>query len=188
MNSSSRSRNFKLTVDGIKKYYNFYNDNELILKTHFMSDPCCFEKLKFKVTCEISETNERRNPDKIKEHKITSEYLKTKMFKWRLMQTKQKNTINESEVLSDLSVNKKAVGFYPNFCKALCRECKQNCRFRLSHITDDMPVKQVDINEELKKHGHPKSRQRNGINRTLAEAKSELKQHYLTYHYNNPDL
>jgi hypothetical protein len=40
-----------------------------------------------------------------------------------------------------------------------------------------MPVKQVDINEELKKHGHPKSRQRNGINRTLAEAKSELKQH-----------
>ncbi len=174
-----------LKVDGLKKYYNFYTEKDLVLKTHFMSDQPCFERLNFKITHGILENTERLSHDKVKPLEVKSDYLKTKMFNWKIMQQIKKNFINESEVLSDQIVHKPAVNAYLNFCKSSCNECKQNCFFRLSQIIDNSPVKLSEINEELKRHGHPKNRKRNGINRTLTEAKSELKKHYLTFHFSH---
>ena len=147
-----------------------------------MSDQASFEVLKFKITVDILEVQQKNIADKIEQSSVKSDYLKNKMFKWKLMQKVKKNFINESEVLSDLRINEKPLTNYANYCKVSCRECKQDCLFRLGEI-NDMPVSQTEINEELKRHGHPKSRQRNGRNRSLAEAKTELKNHYLEYHF-----
>jgi len=174
-----------LKVDGLKKYYNFFTDNDLVLKTHFMSDQSCFEILNFKITYGILENTKRLSIDKVRPLEAKSDYLKSKMFNWKLIQRKKKNFINESEVFSDQMVNKPDINTYLNFCKVSCKECTQNCFFRLSQINDESLAKQSEINEELKRHGHPKSRKRNGINRTLSEAKSELKKHYLKFHFNN---
>jgi len=103
------------------------------------------------------------------------------------MQKTLKNVINDSEVISDRLANKTDIEIDSKFCKISCRECKQNCYFRLSQINDDMPVTQVEINTELKRHGHPLSRKRNGKNRTLAGAKLELKGHYLRHHFQTFD-
>ena len=98
----------------------FYTEKDLVLKTHFMSDQSCFEKLNFKITHGILEKTKRISLDKVKPLEVRSDYLKTKMFNWKLMQQIKKTN--------------------------------------LSQISDDSPVKQSDINEELKRHGHQKSR------------------------------
>ena len=73
-------------------------------------------------------------------------------------------------------------------CNAKCIDCKRTCLFRLSDLNIDMLIKLTEINAELKRHGHPASRitgrkKNNRLNnRSLKEAKSELKKHYIECH------
>jgi len=55
--SSTRNSCSILTVVGLKKYYNFFNNGSLVLKTHFMSDQTNYITLKTKKGSKLSETN-----------------------------------------------------------------------------------------------------------------------------------
>jgi len=79
-----------LKVDGLKKYYNFFTDNDLVLKTHFMSDQSCFEILNFKITYGNLENTKRLSTDKVRPLEVKCDYLKSKMFNWKLIQRKKK--------------------------------------------------------------------------------------------------
>ncbi len=116
------------------------------------------------------------------------------MVNWRIMQRKSKNYIDESQLSSDniySSINQNNALVYShlnyNYCFISCSKCEKNCAFRLSEINpNNSSLSQKQINEELKIHGHPKSRinKKTRRNRSLLEAKKELENHYKNYHLN----
>lgn len=70
-------------------------------------------------------------------------------------------------------------------CKIKCRNCTQVTAFQISDL--DRPnnfFSLTQINEELKRHGHPKFKKINGKSRSISQAKLELKDHLINYHYN----
>ena len=60
-----------------------------------------------------------------------------------------------------------------------CKNCKTQPNYKIEEISS---LKSERIKNELYLHGHPKSRRINKKERTLAEAKEELKEHYLNIH------
>jgi len=116
----------------------------------------------------------------------SSKYISRKMMNWRIMSRKKNALITESQVSSDNKYSdddQQSLSY--NHCKNKCRQCSQMCNFRLSEINSkNFNLTQIQVNNELHKHGHPKSRMDRVMrsNRTLAQAKIELYNHYKTYH------
>ena len=179
----SEIESFKLVVPGMRKYYNFFTDKTFILKTHFMSDKLDFEVVESKEIIKKIPIDINPKPDKILPIKVNHKYLRSKMNNWKIMQRVQTCYINESQIVSDQNL-----GFNNSiyeFCDhKKCTQCKENCKYRLSELHDSNTIlTQTQINNELKIHGHPKSRVgRNRKNRTLIQAKSELRNHFIKFH------
>ncbi len=179
-----------LRVCNLKRFYNFYTDDDsFILKTHYMSDQTEFQIVQ--ATCKNSsgviKINQKR--DRIEPVVFSSKYISQKMLNWRIMQRSKSNIITVSQISSDnrYSDNDQREFSY-NHCKSKCTGCLIKCLYRLSEINSkNYNLTQAQIINELHAHGHPKSRL-NRItrsNRTLAQAKIELYNHYLSHHFYN---
>ena len=173
----------KLIIYGLKKYYNFFTDETFKLKTHLMSDQ--FKYIQLHPSIESSNITVERNDtiiDKIKPVILNNEYLNSKMLNWKLMQRNRNHIINNSEISSD---NDNCTGTVNIHCKQACLNCIISCKFRLSEF---IYMTKIQTLEELKMHGHPKSRiitlrDKTKRNRSLEEAKEELRSHYLKNHH-----
>ena len=173
----------ELIVSGLQKYYNFYTDNAYNLKTHLMSDQV--KEISLISTIKIKSLTIERNEnivDKIQPVIFNNEYLNSKMLNWKVMQRESRTSnINSSEFSSDYDSD----SLNNIYCKLKCKDCQITCRFRLSEINN---LKKTQVHEELKYHGHPKSRTfrtygNRKRNRTISEAKGELRSHYINNHY-----
>ena len=185
--SASHYTSFTLTVTGLRKYYNFFTDSSFHLKTHLMSDQETFIRLNSKIASMNSSINVNTSNDMIEPLIVQSTYLNRKIQNWKIMQRERSDKLNSSEFLSD-SFNNSRIN-NNEFCSAnKCSSCHSKCYFRLSELNNsNMFLTQTQINEELKHHGHPKSRRnkdRNKTMRTRTQALMELKTHYLSYHKN----
>lgn len=184
--SETKNLIFKLTVVGLKKYYNFFTSNS-ILYTHFMSDQLNFEKLNPTITRSVANIKIQVKTDKISATITDNSYLNIKMSNWKMMQRNRGNKLNLSEIASDHFDSQ--VMASKNYCiKTKCSGCKQICKYRLSEIhqsvNDKSLLNQFQVIQELSQHGHPKSRMNSQRkNRTFAEAKAELHTHYLENHF-----
>ncbi len=155
------NNNSKLTVTGLKKYYNFFNSNSF-LYTHFMSDQLNFERLYPVLSRSSTNINISVKKDKISTIITDNNYLNIKMANWKMMQRTRGSQLNLSELASDCSNDPNKNGAI-NYCKKpLCSECKKVCQYRLSEINEMLNNKslltQAQIINELSLHGHPKSR------------------------------
>lgn len=181
----------KLIVDGLKSYYNFFNDRFHTLKTHFMSDQLNFVVVEnIKKTTQLLQIEKNPSSDKIKPVEVKTSNLTKKMQNWMIISRQNTNVINDSQISSDHDLSTTNIGttsikFNYIYCTQLkCSNCSQICKFRLSELGKlSSLLNQTQINCELKIHGHPKSRRKNKQNRTLNEAKLELKNHYIQYHF-----
>jgi len=164
VNNNSNVIHRLLVVDNLKRYYNFYTDDDsYVLKSHFMSDQSEFEIIQTTEKNTIDKITTNKKVDKIAPVVFSSSYLSQKMIN----DNRQRN----------LSYN---------HCKAACSHCKKNCEFRLSELNSEN-LTQVQVTKELHEHGHPKSRKDRATrtNRTLAQAKIELYNHYRNFHFLN---
>lgn len=176
-----------MTIDGIKKYYNFYSEDLVSLKTHLMSDQSDVVELKTKEISVKSVMKLNEVPDKIKATTSETCYLNKKMKNWKIMQRKAATKINDSQLTSDhLIFSSESETLTNNFCIfRKCSSCYETCRYRLSEInTNNKFLTQEQINNELYSHGHPKNRKNKNTrrNRNLNEAKLELRNHYIKHH------
>ena len=178
-----------LTVQGLRKYYNFFTDRSFRLKTHLMSDQDNFITLQTKVASEISKIKVNSTPDLVEPIIVQTNYLNTKMKNWKIMQRTRSDQINISELHSDDSIKNSSINSH-SFCNEnKCSSCNTCCKFRLSELNKSNSfLTTTQVNDELKAHGHPKSRKNlDRSNRTKDQAKNELKNHYLSYHSNHID-
>ena len=185
VHSTAKIARWGLQINDLKKYYNFFTDSLFVLKTHFMSDQLYFETIKNPDLKELKEPIKiNAKVDKILPIIVDNNYLNKKMFYWKLMQRINTNVLNNSEILSDQDMGTNTDEYV--FCKHVkCSSCKQICKYRLSHLNDNNTMlSQLQVNAELKNHGHPQSRKdtRTKKNRSMEEAKSELRNHYKNYH------
>lgn len=94
------------------------------------------------------------------------------------------NLLNNSELSSDQDMGTSTDDYA--FCEhAMCSNCNQICKFRLSHLyNNNSMLTQKEVNDELKNHGHPSSRKhaRSKKNRSKEEARSELRNNYKDFH------
>lgn len=73
--------------------------------------------------------------------------------------------------------------FDVNYCKQKCQRCTAKCTFSEIELNlNNSLLTSRQIINEIKRHGHPKSRKRNNIGRSLNEAKAELQKHYENNH------
>ena len=181
---SQQYNSLTLTVQGLRQYYNFFTDRTFRLKTHFMSDQENSTTLEPKIASEIINMGINSTRDLVEPITVQTSYLFTKMRNWKIMQRPERTQLNNSEILSDNSLNNTSINSYLFCIEYKCSRCKSNCKFRLSELNkSNSLLTQLQVNDELKAHGHPKSRKNiDRSNRTLAQAKEELKNHYLTYH------
>ncbi len=188
VNNNSNVIHRLLVVDNLKRYYNFYTDDDsYVLKSHFMSDQSEFEIIQTTEKNTIDKITTNKKVDKIAPVVFSSSYLSQKMMKWRVMQREKKPFIAESQISSDNRFNdNRQRNLSYNHCKAACSHCKKNCEFRLSELNSEN-LTQVQVTKELHEHGHPKSRKDRATrtNRTLAQAKIELYNHYRNFHFLN---
>jgi hypothetical protein len=123
----------------------------------------------------------------IQPFKINRNTFRSKMFQWKVGQRTTNNLIPESEIVRLIESNTNDLPNY-KFCTTKCKSCDVLCLFLPSDLNADTPIKMADIKSELRAHGHPVSRQskqRGAIkskSRSLLQAVSELKNHYLEYH------
>ena len=174
----------KMFITGVKNYYNFFTDNLFNLKTHFMSDQENFILLEPRLINHNSKVKKNYTPDKIEPIVIEPSYLNKKMFNWKRMQRLETNQINQSEISSDTSFDL-IINLNSFHCiEEKCSNCRSVCKFRLSELNyRNNLLTQIQIINELKEHGHPKSRKnKDRTNRTLKQARIELKNHYIKYH------
>ncbi len=171
-----------LNIDSLKKYYNFFNDALFVLKSHFMSDQENYTDLIYTIKDKTFTTN-IPSVKKVQPIIIKSDSFRVKMMRWKLAQRIDTNYISDSSSLNE--AKKDSLPDY-KYCKAKCKGCKESCLFKLSELKREIPIRLIDITAELKKHGHPASRKSmgksSGKNRSLEEAKSELKNHYIEFH------
>ena len=187
--SSTRNSCSILTVVGLKKYYNFFNNGSLVLKTHFMSDQTNYITLKTKKGSKLSETN-ITTPDIIMPIVVDHSYILSKMKNWKIMQRSDAIQVNKSEFSSEQELNDNITQAFMYCTENKCSACREPLRFRLSEINrNNTLLTQAQINDELKAHGHPKSRKNRitRVNRSLNEAKLELRNHYIKNHYTSQD-
>ena len=70
-----------------------------------------------------------------------------------------------------------------NYCKLKCQRCSAKCIYSQKELNlNNSLLTSRQIINELKMHGHPLSRRRNNIARSLDEAKAELQKHYTSNH------
>jgi hypothetical protein len=177
-----------LTVKGLKKYYNFFNDDNFQLRTHLMSDQLLTcTPLQYTINDKVTVKVNQAHTQTIQPFKINSNTFRSKMFQWKVGQRTTNNLIPEPEIVRLIESNTNDLPNY-KFCTTKCKSCDALCLFLPSDLNADTPIKMADINSELKAHGHPVSRhskQRGAIKkkaRSLLQAVSELKNHYLEYH------
>jgi len=189
IHENSRVIHNHLKVINLKRFYNFYTDeNSFVLKTHFMSDQTEFEIIR--TTCKntpgMNKTNQKT--DRIEPVVFSSRYISQKMLNWRIMQRSKSIILNISEISSDNRFSDDQRDFSYNHCMPKCKGCQIICEFRLSEINSKNDnLSQAQIIKELHAHGHPKSRLNRVTrsNRTLAQAKIELHNHYIMFHFSN---
>ncbi len=177
-----------LKVDNLKSYYNFYTDDDsFLLKSHFMSDQSDYEIIRTTEKNKTEKIKINNNVDKIAPVDFSSRYISQKMSTWRILQRKKSRFITESQISSDnrfSEYGQRDLNY--NHCNTKCTQCIKKCEFRLSEINTEN-LSQVQITKELSQHGHPKSRKDRATrtNRTLAQAKIELYNHYRNFHFLN---
>jgi hypothetical protein len=176
-----------LIINNLKRFYNFFTDDSFVLKSHFMSDQRDFEIIETKRKFTPGVININLKQDRIEPVSFSSKYMSQKMLNWRIMQRRKSNIITVSQVSSDnrFSENDQREFSY-NYCETKCAGCQSMCQFRLSEINSkNDSLTQIQIINELHAHGHPKSRLNRvtRTNRRLAQAKIELYNHYITYHF-----
>lgn len=188
----------QLIIKDLRKYYNFFTDDQLILKTNFMSDQSFSTTLKnIKVKNSVQRSEAAVKTDKIEPIIVNKSYLSKKILKWRITQREMKIQIDNSQIYSDniydqvQSTNNDVEPISTEnsilYCTDKCKDCQNVCKFRLSEINEhNKNLNKEEIDNELKIHGHPKSRRTRirgkMVNRNISQSKSELKKHYLTYH------
>jgi len=94
--------NSKLTIVGLKKYYNFFISNSF-LYTHFMSDQLNFERLYPTITSSFSEIQTTMKPDKISPTVVDNNYLNIKMSNCRLSEISSKSLLTQIQIIQELS-------------------------------------------------------------------------------------
>jgi hypothetical protein len=174
-----------LYVIGIKSFYNFFTDNHFVLKSRLMSDGNNYTLVQVHAIKEKNEPlaiNQNKKSDKIEP--VFASSLIRRINKWNEL---QRNSIRKDSSCSEDSSSSEDVPIeleHLNFCTKKCEECHIAPKFRMDDFKN---LKLFQINEELKLHGHPKSRQikiKNKIkNRNIITAKKELFTHYQKYHY-----
>jgi transposase-like protein len=156
-------------------------DTGLEFRSSIFTDEKVSILVNYKDTTEIVENSDKIVEDIIEEHLIDFETLKKKRKKINLniemaIQTK-KNSHKNISIPIKTNINENI-----NFCdlkKFKCKNCKTQPNYKIEEISS---LKSERIKNELYLHGHPKSRRINKKERTLAEAKEELKEHYLNIH------
>jgi len=186
-NPRAINTNPRLIVIGLKKYYNFFSSNSF-LYTHFMSDQLNFVRLYASISKSFTEIKTTVKSDKILPQIINNNYLNVKMSNWKMLQRIRGNRLMSSEIASD-NLNDNRYAHRENHCKTKCSDCREICQYRLGEINQITNNKslltQSQVIQELNRHGHPKSRMNaQRKNRTFAEAKAELRFHYMENHYN----
>jgi hypothetical protein len=164
-----------LKIQRIKSYYNIQLDENFELKTSLLADsPRLFH---LPIASIISVVNAKYR-NRVSQQ-VTTKYLKIKKNCGKkesfFNKLKQLNR-NVSTTSNTISINNGQI----SECKPKCRNCKVNCKYRIEEISQ---LKQKDLRDELKKHGHPSSLiMPNGFQRTTEQEKSELKAHYEINH------
>ena len=183
--STPNYTSFTMTVESLRQYYNFFTDSSFHLKTYLMSDQDISIRLDSKIASENLALNLNPSNDMVEPIIVQSTYLKKKIQNWKIMQRERNNKLNNSEILSDDSFNSSNINNYEFCIEHKCLTCNKKCNFRLSELNrSNMFLTQAQLNNELKIHGHPKSRRLRNRGRTISQAELELKSHYLTYHKN----
>lgn len=194
----------QLIIKDLRSRYNYFTDDTFLLKTNLMSDQNCCETLKdVKIKHFFQRYDFQNKIDKIEPIIVKKKYLNKKMMKWRISQRRLTDSINNSQVSSDNRytqnfltyssdelIQSKSLDSTLTHCSNKCQECSAVCKYRLSDINQyNENLTHIEINDELKKHGHPKSRRTKirgrTVARTITEAKLELKKHYTTCHLIN---
>jgi hypothetical protein len=180
------------TIPNLTSYYNFFNDCENYLKTHFMSD-----KLDFKILTYRDQTlreylklklTSKQLTDKLDPVIVKSSVLRKKMFNWMVLQRNNIIMTNEKQILDDEFAEESSLNVLRSYyyCKPKCSRCNQMCKFLINelNINQTEVFNATQIKQELKLHGHPQSRmnKRTRKQRSLEESIIELKNHYLKYH------
>lgn len=179
------------TIDSLCSYYNIFNDNNIDLKTRFMSDNEYYEILKYKDHSKNDPIQKPRRVDQVYTQQPNSEGLHSKMSSWEYFNNKwpkiSRSQLNSADDASNINpcIDKN----YKHCERTKCNNCSAICRIRLSDLTTERWTHSSQkLKDELGAHGHPMSRGRivrcKKMPRTIDEAKSELYNHYITYHLN----
>jgi hypothetical protein len=179
-----------LYVIGIQRFYNFFTDNNFILKSRLMTEGSKCIKV------EVHKIKEKEEKIFIKPNKIVDKIehvIATSMTRridnWNKLQgsyIRKDSSDSESSSGSEKtsSYEKSQIVNVENFCSKKCEKCPIAPKFEIDNLDN---LKLFQINDELKSHGHLKSRQKkinNKIkNRDKRTAKQELFAHYQKYHY-----
>jgi len=183
----------------MKHYHNIYTDSNFNLKSNILSD------LKLGITLlyrdriykdSSLQLNRKRKPivvteeTKVHEAEISISYLAKQMKNIEIL-TRQSDINHElsyslfSTELTNLDYLDLTNASRSKYCKIKCGSCIAKCKYKLQDIDPGVDlVTTKQIKKEFKRHGHAQSR-KNKITRkerSLNEAKIELKLHYLNYH------
>jgi hypothetical protein len=193
------------TIENLLIHYNFNNfNNEGIMRSSLFSD---LEKnLNVPFTDSAFNAKKRKNQDqenyeeqeeegeeelnekKIEEVKVDAKNIAKKKRKIEsllgddpsefLLSSQQKMEAHEF-----LLNSKESLDFCNKHCKTLCNGTnKVKMKFTIDQLNNTLCHNEIIA--ELFKHGHPKSRKINGINRNKDQSIAELKIHYLNHHLN----
>lgn len=84
------------------------------------------------------------------------------------------------------TANDSTISLRPDYCTTVCENCKSKVLFSVEQLNTKNGNKnligQLEINEELSRHSHPKSRKINQKLRTTDQARVELIDHYKYSH------
>ena len=172
------------TISRLQCFYNMFNDENFDLKTKIFTDETNFVCLLKNVISNeeitlrkiIEEREKERSPDQ----DVCKTIVKKRIYIEMLHRTHGAEfQLETSHKKDNIDIKDK-----PTFCKDKCLDCKLPCNFTVNEITRVINI--VQIQDEMKLHGHPSSRSIKGWTRSYSsdDKRKELIEHYKFVHKN----
>ena len=190
----------QIVVQNMRSYYNFTSKKEWDIdtkRTKLIIESTIFSDLELKIKLGEAKIKMKDYKFKYEGEKMAPKKkinLASYIDKKRRRIERQNNDIEIDANLvvnRDIGTSDNNISIFLNqknikrfcFCNNACEECLVTSKYRFNDINE---MNQQEVNEELSKHGHPKSRDIKGVGKThkrkVDEARDELRFHLINHH------
>lgn len=171
-------------VENINHYYNFNNDKNFNFKSRIISDSNCNILLKFndRVKKIDNATDEILDEKRIEEEVLNITNLIKKNIQIKMNQRDKKRFLNNIDNEDNIIEIDKSL----DFCKRKCERCNFETSIQMNDLRSEIKNFTLKmLNNELKNHGHAKYKKINQKNRNIEQAREELMNHFIKFHFKN---